>query len=140
MVKRAATRKRDALLRGLRKRCPHCGEGPLFERGAALHARCSACSLKFQLNPGDPWAFLLLIDRAAVVFPIVVAVYFGLFKLGMGVFFAFTGSLVALFVATTPNRYGFCVALDYLTRVYWGDPSDVLPEVPARSSATHRDP
>ena len=130
-MKRAPTRKRDALLRGLTKRCPHCGVGPLFVKGAALHPHCSACDLKFQLNSGDPWAFLLFIDRAAVVFPIVVAVYFGLFKLGLPVFLAFTASLVGLFVLTTPNRYGFCVALDYLTRVDWGDRSVGRPAGPA---------
>ncbi len=135
-MKRTRTSKRDALIRGLRKRCPHCGDGPLFRKGAALHPRCSACGLKFQLNPGDPWAFLLLIDRAAVVFPIIVAIYFGLFKLGFLVFSSFILVLVVSFVVTTPNRYGLCVALDYLTRVYWGDPSDVLPELPpARDGA-----
>lgn len=131
-MKRPPDKKRTVLLRGLSKRCPHCGDGPLFKRGANLHSHCSGCNLKFQLNPGDPWAFLLFIDRAAVVFPIVVAIYFGLFKLGLPVFLAFTAALVGVFVVTTPNRYGFCVALDYLTRVYWGDPSDVLPELPAR--------
>ena len=125
---RAPIKKREALLRGLSKRCPHCGDGPLFAKGADLHSHCSACRLKFQRSSGDPWVFLLFIDRAVIVFPIVAAIYFGLFNSGILVFLAFAASLIGFFVITTPNRYGFCVALDYLTRVYWGDPSDVLPE------------
>ena len=127
---RAPTRKREALLRGLSTRCPHCGEGPLFVKGAAIHSHCSACGLKFQRNPGDPWAFLILTDRVVVVFPIVAAIYFGFFNSGITVFLVFTALLIGFFVLTTPHRYGFCVALDYLTRVYWGDPSDVLPKLP----------
>ena len=129
-TERVTATKRQALLRGLSKRCPHCGEGPLFEKRATLHQRCSACDLQFQLNPGDSWAFLVFVDRAAVVFPIVVAVYFDLFNLGLPLFLAFTTLLAGLFVLTTPNRYGFCLALDYLTRVRWGDASDILPELP----------
>ena len=99
-------------------------------KGATLHSHCSACRLKFQLNSGDPWAFLIFTDRVVVVFPIIAAIYFGFFNSGIAVFLAFTASLIGFFVLTTPNRYGFCVALDYLSRVYWGDPSDVLPELP----------
>lgn len=139
-TKQAPTRKRDALLRGLSKRCPHCGDGPLFAKGATLHSHCAACRLKFQLNSGDSWAFLLFVDRAVLVFPIVAAIYFGLFEIGISTFLAVTASLIGFFVLTTPNRYGFCVALDYLTRVHWGDPSDVLPDLPPARERTVEEP
>ena len=42
------------LRRGLRKRCPHCGEGPLFS-GWPQFERCSICGLVFVRNPGDIW-------------------------------------------------------------------------------------
>ena len=139
-TKRAPARKREALLRGLSKRCPHCGDGPLFAKRAALHSHCSACRLKFQLNSGDSWAFLIFVDRAVLIFPIVAALYFGLFEIGILTFLAFTVSLTGFFVLTTPNRYGFCVALDYLMRVYWGDQSDVLLELPPAKERTVGEP
>lgn len=46
------------LIRGLRCRCPRCGEGRLFASGAPLGQlwtpveRCSACELSFQREPG----------------------------------------------------------------------------------------
>src|SRR5213079_2810099 len=51
-----------ALRRGLRKRCPHCGEEPLFS-GWSQFERCSICGLVFTRNPGDTWAFTIVGDR-----------------------------------------------------------------------------
>ncbi len=54
-----------ALRRGLRKRCPHCGEGPLFSGWSHLE-RCSVCGLVFVRNPGDTWAFTIIGDRLPI--------------------------------------------------------------------------
>ena len=35
--------------------------------------------------------------------------------------------VISLLILTTPNRYGFCVALDYLVRAYWPETDDPLP-------------
>src|SRR5437016_10637781 len=65
-----------ALGRGLRKRCPHCGQGPLF-RGWAMHIDvCPMCHLVYERNPGDTWAFTIVGDRLPVAVAIVL-VYFG---------------------------------------------------------------
>ena len=37
------------------------------------------------------------------------------------------GLLLALVVWTTPNRWGAGIALHYLVRVYWPDPTDQIP-------------
>ncbi|MET0238429.1 MAG: DUF983 domain-containing protein [Sphingobium sp.] len=44
-------------------RCPHCGNGPLFDGWIRFAQRCSACGFDFtQFNVGDgPAAFLILI-------------------------------------------------------------------------------
>ena len=55
-----------ALRRGFRKRCPHCGEGPLFS-GWSQFERCSICGLVFTRNPGDTWAFTILGNHDAAV-------------------------------------------------------------------------
>ena len=67
-----------ALRRGLRKRCPHCGEGPLFS-GWSHFERCSICGLVFARNPGDTWAFTILGDRLPIAVMIVL-IYFGVVR------------------------------------------------------------
>jgi len=43
----------DALIsRGLRLRCPRCGEGKLFIGLFKMHEHCPACNLKYERDPG----------------------------------------------------------------------------------------
>jgi uncharacterized protein (DUF983 family) len=63
-----------ALRRGLRKRCPHCGEGRLFSGWSQLE-RCSICGLVFARNPGDTWAFTIIGDRLPLA-AMIVLIYF----------------------------------------------------------------
>ena len=92
-----------------------------------LHDRCPTCGLRYLRNYGDHWAFLLFIDRVAFIFPLVVALYFRMYELGVLLFGAFTVGVISLLILTTPNRYGFCVALDYLVRARWPEGNDSLP-------------
>jgi len=116
---------RQALLRGLRRRCPHCGEGALFSGWEHLE-RCAVCGLVFERNPGDTWAFTILGDRLPLGI-LVAIVYFGVGRqypwLGLATF----GVVGALFVWTSPNRWGVGIALHYLSRVQWPDPDDPVP-------------
>ncbi len=85
-----------------------------------MRRNCSRCSLRFLEDRGDPWAFLLVIDRAAFIFPLVVALYFGLHR-AQPMLFVFLGVVLGIgFVLTTPNRYGVSVALVYWTRWRFG--------------------
>ncbi len=38
--------------RGLRLRCPRCGEATLFAGFFAMHSSCAHCGLKFEREPG----------------------------------------------------------------------------------------
>ena len=120
---------RTALQRGLRKRCPHCGEGPLFSGWSHLE-RCSVCGLVFGRHPGDTWAFTIIGDRLPIGV-IIVLIYFGIGRSQPVLGAAMMIVLVVLLVWTTPNRWGAGIALDYLSRVYWPDPADPLPPPPA---------
>ena len=120
-----------ALRRGLRKRCPHCGQGRLFAGWRHLE-RCSVCGLVFERNPGDTWAFTIIGDRLPVA-AIIVLLYFGFGRshriLGLTAF-AVMGVLLVL---TAPNRWGVGIALHYLSRVFSPDPADPIPEfLPSR--------
>jgi uncharacterized protein (DUF983 family) len=115
----------SVLSRGLRCRCPRCGEGPLFRRWIETHERCSACHLLFQRNYGDTWMFMLILDRIPILFGIAV-VYFGFRATNWMAAAAFALAMAVPLIATMRNRQGVALALDYLSRVYLPDPSDEI--------------
>jgi uncharacterized protein (DUF983 family) len=121
-----------ALRRGLRKRCPHCGQGPLFSGWSQLE-HCSVCGLVFARNPGDTWAFTIIGDRLPIGAMIVV-IYFGVVRTDRVLGLAMLVVLAALVIWTAPNRWGAGIALHYLSRVYWPDPADAIPPPPATHS------
>ena len=113
------------LRRGLRKRCPHCGEGPLFSGWSHLE-RCAICGLVFVRNPGDTWAFTIIGDRLPIG-AIIALIYFGIVRSHPVMGLTILVIVVALAVWTTPNRWGAGIALHYLSRVWWPDPADPIP-------------
>ena len=115
-----------ALLRGLRKRCPHCGQGRLFAGWSRHLDRCEHCGLVYERNPGDTWAFTVIGDRLPVAAGIII-VYFGLFRTNPALGLAAFAVLAALLIWTAPNRWGVGIALHYLSRVYFPDPQDPVP-------------
>jgi uncharacterized protein (DUF983 family) len=121
-----------ALWRGLRKRCPNCGLGPLFIEWAHHVERCPKCGLVYERNPGDTWAFTIVGDRLPVA-ALIVLVYFGFGRSHVvGGVAAFVVAC-AMLVWTSPNRWGVGIALHYLSRIYWPDPDDPVPEPPESS-------
>jgi uncharacterized protein (DUF983 family) len=114
-----------ALRRGLRKRCPHCGVGRLFTGWTHLD-RCSNCGLVFERNPGDTWAFTVIGDRVPIA-AIIVLIYFGVVRTHRALGWTMLVGLTVLLVWTAPNRWGFGIALHYLSRRYWPDPADPIP-------------
>ena len=129
-----ATNRRElvftALRRGIRKRCPHCGEGPIFSGFAHHLERCPVCGLVYERNPGDTWAFTIIGDRLPIA-AIIVLIYFGVARSHPALGLAIILALGALLVVTAPNRWGVGIALHYLSRVFWPDPADPVPASPA---------
>lgn len=60
--------------RGLRGRCPRCGEGKLFAGFLDLRSRCERCGLDFSFaDAGDgPAGFVILIGGFIVVFAALI--------------------------------------------------------------------
>jgi uncharacterized protein (DUF983 family) len=124
------TRSRSALIgtalwRGLRKRCPHCGEGRLFSGWSHLE-RCSTCGLVFEPNPGDLWAFTIVGNRLPIGVMIAL-IYFGVVRSHRVLGPLLLLMLIALLLWTVPNRWGASVALLYISRVFWPDAANPLP-------------
>ena len=65
----------NALLAGLASRCPHCGEGPLFEGFLKVSARCEACGFDLaKADSGDgPAVFVIMIAGFIVAFSALAA-------------------------------------------------------------------
>lgn len=63
----------QAMLRGLKGRCPHCGEGRLFWRYLKVEPRCQACGHDLARYPADdgPAYFTILIVGHLIVAPIL---------------------------------------------------------------------
>ena len=116
---------RAALGRGLRRRCPGCGEGQLFRRGLKTYERCSECHLLYQRDYGDTLMFMIITDRIPILFGIAF-LYFGLHPTGWLSTAFFFGALSVPLLATLRERQGLAIALDYLLRVYLRDPSDEI--------------
>ncbi len=104
---------RLALRRGWRRRCPRCGEGPLFVRGIKTHDRCSTCGLVYQRDRGDTWLFMIITDRIPILFGVAL-VYFGFQPEGGAAVTAFFLALAVPILATIRERQGLALALDYL--------------------------
>lgn len=112
-----------------RRRCPHCGRGPLFVRGIRLHDRCNVCGLRYLRNQGDTWLYVVVMDRIPIAIGLILIYFFGLHTPTWPQALFFFAAMVVPLVATTPQRQGIAVALNYLSRVYFRDPSDELPGV-----------
>ena len=123
----SATSYAVALERGIRRRCPHCGVGRLFSGWADPIERCANCGLVFEPNQGDTWFFAIIGDRLPVALTIIV-VYFNVASRSrtLGVI-SFVVTLLLL-IWTTPNRWGAGIALHYISRNIWPDPTDPIPK------------
>ncbi|HTK29644.1 MAG TPA: hypothetical protein VL309_08845 [Vicinamibacterales bacterium] len=115
-----------AIGRGIRRRCPHCGEGRLFGRRWTHLERCDRCGLVYERNPGDTWAFTVIGDRLPIAV-IIAVIYFGLGRGHRWAALALIAVLGVVVVWTAPNRWGVGIALHYLSRVRWPDPADPVP-------------
>lgn len=60
--------------RGLRGRCPRCGEGRLFQGFLSLRSACERCGLSYSFaDAGDgPAVFVILIGGGIVVFAALI--------------------------------------------------------------------
>jgi uncharacterized protein (DUF983 family) len=99
----------------MRRRCPRCGQGAIFERFITVRDRCEVCGLEFEERAGDTWGFWVLLDRVFVAIPLVVLL-FGFATASLRLRLALIAVLLVPLIATMPHRQGIAIALDYLLR------------------------
>ena len=98
------------IFKAINGRCPKCSQLTLFASRFKINDTCRNCGLVFQDNNDGTWFFLLMIDRALFIFPLVVLMYLGtnpILIIFIGVI------LIFLLIAATPVRMGISVAIDY---------------------------
>ena len=125
------------LWRGAQRRCPQCGHGPVYVGWLKLHEHCSHCHLKYLADEGDLWAYLVLIDRAAFLFPLVVLIYFRLNNPATRWFYVSSGLIAFGLIYTLPHRNAMGLALDYLVRRKYGDLAEPV-EPPTDASENNK--
>ena len=98
------------IIKGIKGVCPKCDMKTLFHNKFKVNDKCCDCGLTFLSNDDGTWFFLLLIDRAFFIFPLVVLMYFGFEPL----IFVFLALLLgSIFVFVSSIRLGIVVGLDY---------------------------
>jgi len=66
---------RQAMARGARGRCPHCGEGGLFRAFLKVSDRCTNCGEELHHHRADDFpAYLVIVIVGHIVVPLVLAV------------------------------------------------------------------
>lgn len=66
-----AISRKDAILRGARQRCPHCGLGKLYRRYLKPVAHCDACGASLGHIRADdfpPWITIILVGHLLMPF------------------------------------------------------------------------
>jgi uncharacterized protein (DUF983 family) len=101
------------LLRGLRRRCPRCGEGPLFRGWNRLRESCPVCGLRYEERSGDTWFFMYMTTAGltGVLVVLMFLVHPRVVWLGQ---LAVLAAAIVVIGLSIPYRKGVAVALDYL--------------------------
>lgn len=92
----------------------------------SVRHECPVCGLVYERNAGDTWAFWVVADRIPIAVAIA-AIYCGFRPQSWAQGAMFFAVLAMSVVGTIPERLGFVIALDYLSRRYWPDPADLIP-------------
>ena len=103
----------QVLARGLRLRCPRCGEGPLFAGWNRLHERCTVCGLELERRVGDTWFFMYM-TTAGLTGSLVVLMFLIRPRVVWVGQLVVSLAAVAVIGLSLPYRKAVAVALDYL--------------------------
>lgn len=106
------------LRRGLRKRCPQCGVGKLFESWYTVHDSCKHCRLDFVANQANTWAFMYISTACLTGLIVGGMVFFPPENLFLGRT-TIVVLAISFIVLTLPYRKGVAMACEYLVELKW---------------------
>ncbi|MBT3989100.1 MAG: DUF983 domain-containing protein [Rhodospirillaceae bacterium] len=113
--------------RGLRRRCPQCGEGRIFNGYLSIYDECPVCqeSLRgIRTDDAAPWATILLVGHLAA--PIVpIAVKFDIATVPLTILMV--GWVLFLALSILPVMKGVFVGLNWRFNIRDGKPDIEIP-------------
>ena len=113
------------LWRGIRRRCPVCGERAIFRSFLRLRRDCGGCGWLLEREPGTATGAMYLVAILSQFFAVfvLVAMFFTDWSTGLKLVVALP--VIALFsLLALPMSKGIWVAVEYLTDCYTGRTSD----------------
>lgn len=104
--------------RGMRKRCPQCGEGKIFSGWHNVAERCGACDLDLDTREGDTWAFMYISTAGltGLFFVVMLLVRPANLVIARGVLLPLA---LVVIVGTLPLRKSIAIAFDYYSELRW---------------------
>ena len=106
-------------VRGLRRRCPRCGVGSLFNGWYTVRPECSVCRLDFEACQSNTWAFMYLSTAflTGLFFVVMLLIRPASVLAGRAVVFV---AGLAIIVGSLPFRKGLAMALEFVIDNRWG--------------------
>ncbi len=116
---------RPALIRGWRRRCPHCGQGPLMKSYLAVRASCPVCGEEFHHHRADDGpAYLTILIVGHLMAPALLWAFTAFRPDPMILASAFTVATVALSLYLLPRLKGVIVGFQWAKRMHgFGSPA-----------------
>lgn len=120
---------RAAILRGLRLRCPVCGDAPVMDGYLTVRDRCDACGVDLhhqRADDGPAWATILITGH--LMAPLMLLV-FELFRPpGWVMALGFSVAFAALSLFMLPRLKGAFVGLQWAKRMHgFGEAGELEP-------------
>ena len=110
---------RPALIRGWRRRCPHCGDGPMLQGFLAVRETCPTCgeALHHQRADDGP-AYLTILIVGHLLAPVLLFVFTTWRPDPLPLAVGFSAATVALSLYLLPRLKGAMVALQWAKRMH----------------------
>jgi len=110
---------RGAILRGFRRRCPHCGQGTLFDGYLKVRDRCPVCHEEFHHHRADDGpAYLTILIVGHIMAPLMHVLYSRFRPEPLVMATVLIVIAVALSLALLPRLKGVIVAIQWSRRMH----------------------
>lgn len=110
---------RPALLRGFRRRCPHCGAGPLLKSYLKLRDRCTVCDTDLRhARADDGPAYLTILLVGHLMAPLLHVVFITFRPEPLVLATLFSTGCVALSLYLLPRLKGAIVGFQWARRMH----------------------
>ncbi len=110
---------KPALLRGWKRRCPNCGNGPMLKDYLKVRDECPVCGeelLHQRADDGPAWATILIAGH--IMAPLMLAVFTAFRPEGWVMALGFTVVFLTLALFLLPRIKGMFVAFQWSRRMH----------------------